>query len=82
LCGDGLIDFIHRPKSKILKILKNIFKISNVFNNFNILPFGRWMKFINPSPHSIIQHRQNLLELKSLALELSVCWYYAIGTAM
>jgi hypothetical protein len=23
LCGDGFMDFIHRPKSKILKILKN-----------------------------------------------------------
>jgi hypothetical protein len=23
LCGDGFVDFIHRPKSKILKILKN-----------------------------------------------------------
>jgi hypothetical protein len=23
LCGDGFIDFIHRPKSKILKTLKN-----------------------------------------------------------
>jgi hypothetical protein len=22
LCGDGFVDFIHRPKSKILKILK------------------------------------------------------------
>jgi hypothetical protein len=23
LCGDGFMDFTHRPKSKILKILKN-----------------------------------------------------------
>jgi hypothetical protein len=23
LCGDGFMDFIHRPKGKILKILKN-----------------------------------------------------------
>jgi hypothetical protein len=23
VCGDGFMDFIHRPKSKILKILKN-----------------------------------------------------------
>jgi hypothetical protein len=23
LCGDGFMDFIHRPKNKILKILKN-----------------------------------------------------------
>jgi hypothetical protein len=23
LCGDGFMDFVHRPKSKILKILKN-----------------------------------------------------------
>jgi hypothetical protein len=24
LCGDGFVDFIHRPKSKILKILKKL----------------------------------------------------------
>jgi hypothetical protein len=23
LCGDGFMDFVHRPKSEILKILKN-----------------------------------------------------------
>jgi hypothetical protein len=23
LCGDGFMDFIHRPKSKVLKILRN-----------------------------------------------------------
>jgi hypothetical protein len=23
LCGDGFMDFIHRPKSKILKILES-----------------------------------------------------------
>jgi hypothetical protein len=25
LCGDGFMDFIHRPKSKILKLLKNLY---------------------------------------------------------
>jgi hypothetical protein len=32
LCGDGFMDFIHRPKSKILKILK-------------LQRFGSWLCF-------------------------------------
>jgi hypothetical protein len=33
LCGDGFMDFIHRPKSKILKILKS-------------QRFGSWLFFL------------------------------------
>jgi hypothetical protein len=43
---------------KVYKILKNL----NFFKYFNNLLFGRWIKSIKPSPHSMIQHRQNLLD--------------------
>jgi hypothetical protein len=51
-----------RPKSKILKILKNFdFNIlkSKFFNIFNILLFGRWIKSINPSPHNVAAYLCN-----------------------
>jgi hypothetical protein len=38
LCGDGFIDFIHRLKSKILKIL-------NDFKKLKLQRFGSWLCF-------------------------------------
>jgi hypothetical protein len=49
------MDFIHRPKSKILK-----FYYLFIYY-FNILLFVRWIKSLNPSIHNIIDRRQNLL---------------------
>jgi hypothetical protein len=56
------MDFIHRAKSKILKIKITTFRNCFNFFIFNILLFGRWIKSIKSSPHNIIHHRQNLLE--------------------
>jgi hypothetical protein len=41
LCGGGFMDFIHRPKSKILKILKKLKSQSQLLKrcNFNFLIF-------------------------------------------
>jgi hypothetical protein len=36
LCGDGFMDFIHRPKSKIVKILKKL----------KSQRFGSWLCFL------------------------------------
>jgi hypothetical protein len=38
LCGDGFMDFIYRPKSKILKTLKNI-------KNLKSRLFESWLYF-------------------------------------
>jgi hypothetical protein len=38
LCGDGFIDFIHRPKNKTLKILKILKKLKSQ-------RFGSWLCF-------------------------------------
>jgi hypothetical protein len=39
LCGGGFMGFIHRPKSKILKILKNI-----IYHRQNLLEDGLYSK--------------------------------------
>jgi serine/threonine protein phosphatase PrpC len=47
LCGDGLMDFVHRPKSKVLKILKNWNHNVSEAGRVSVLEDGSTVSFRN-----------------------------------